>query len=124
MLPPKYAHIPWVRVRGSDGLDNAHDHSRSSKQGSGILRGERVGYFPRADQHAGNRRNRHGFSISALGVSTVALESISKKPATRCALSVGDIIRRHDGKSYIVCKVWFDDKTGHWIADESPLQEL
>jgi hypothetical protein len=65
-----------------------------------------------------------GFSISALGVSTVALESISKKPATRCALSVGDIIRRHDGKSYIVCKVWFDDKTGHWIADESLLQQL
>jgi hypothetical protein len=65
-----------------------------------------------------------GFSISALGVSTVALESISKRPATRCALSVGDIIRRHDGKNYIVCKVWFDEKTGHWIADESPLQEL
>jgi hypothetical protein len=65
-----------------------------------------------------------GLSISALGVSTVALESISKKPATRCALSVGDTIRRHDGKSYIVCKVWFDEKTGHWIADESPLEEL
>jgi hypothetical protein len=65
-----------------------------------------------------------GFSISALGVSTVALESVSKRPATRCALSVGDIIRRHDGKSYIVYKVWFNKKTGHWIADESPLQEL
>ena len=65
-----------------------------------------------------------GLSISALGVSTVALESLSKRPATRCALSVGDIIRRHDGKSYIVCKVWFNEKTGHWIADESPLKEL
>jgi hypothetical protein len=65
-----------------------------------------------------------GFSISALGVSIVALGSITKRPATRCALSVGDIIRRHDGKSYIVRKVWFDGKTGHWIADESPLQEL
>jgi hypothetical protein len=65
-----------------------------------------------------------GFSILALGVSTVALESINKRPATRCALSVGDIIRRHDGKSYIVNKVWFDGKTGHWIADESPLEEL
>jgi hypothetical protein len=65
-----------------------------------------------------------GFSILALGVSTMALESVSKRPATRCALSVGDIIRRHDGKSYIVCKVWFNEKTGHWIADESPLEEL
>jgi hypothetical protein len=54
----------------------------------------------------------------------MALESVSKRPATRCALSVGDIIRRHDGKSYIVCKVWFNEKTGHWIADESPLKEL
>jgi hypothetical protein len=54
----------------------------------------------------------------------MALESVRKTPATRCALSVGDIIRRHDGKSYIVRKVWFDGKTGHWIADESPLQEL
>jgi hypothetical protein len=62
-----------------------------------------------------------GFSILALGVSTTALESVRKTPATRCALSVGDIIRRHDGKSYIVCKVWFNEKTGHWIADESPL---
>jgi hypothetical protein len=43
---------------------------------------------------------------------------------TRCALSVGDIVRRHDGKSYIVDKVWFNEKTGHWIADESPLEEL
>jgi hypothetical protein len=65
-----------------------------------------------------------GFSILALGVSVMALESVSKKPATRCALSVGDIIRRHDGKSYIVCKVWFDGKTRHWIADESPLEGL
>jgi hypothetical protein len=65
-----------------------------------------------------------GFSISALGVSIMALESVSKTPATRCALSVGDIIRRHDGKSSIVCKVWFDGKTGHWIADESPLEKL
>jgi hypothetical protein len=65
-----------------------------------------------------------GFSILALAVSTMALESVSKKPATRCALSVGDIIRRHDGKSYIVNKVWFDGKTGHWIADESRLEEL
>jgi hypothetical protein len=65
-----------------------------------------------------------GFSILALGVSTMALESVSKRPVTRCALSVGDIIRRHDGKSYIVRNVWFDGKTGHWIADESPLQEL
>ena len=54
----------------------------------------------------------------------MALESVSKTPATRCALSVGDIIRRHDGKSSIVCKVWFDGKTGHWIADESPLEKL
>ncbi len=54
----------------------------------------------------------------------MALESVSKRPATRCALSVGDIIRRHDGKSYIVRKVWFNEKIGHWIADESPLQEL
>jgi hypothetical protein len=54
----------------------------------------------------------------------MALESVSKRPATRCALSVGDIIRRHDGTSYIVRKVWFNEKTGHWIADESPLQEL
>jgi len=52
------------------------------------------------------------------------LESVSKTPATRSALSVGDIIRRHDGKSYIVCKVWFNEETGHWIADESPLEEL
>jgi hypothetical protein len=65
-----------------------------------------------------------GFSILALGVSTVALESVSKRTATRCALSAGDIIRRHDGKSYVVVKVWFSEKTGHWIADESPLQEL
>ena len=65
-----------------------------------------------------------GFSISALGVSTMALDSVSKKPATHCALSVGDIILRHDGKSYIVDRVWFDGKTGHWIADESPLKEL
>jgi len=65
-----------------------------------------------------------GFSILALGVSIMALESVSKRPATRCALSVGDIMRRHDGKSYIVCRVWFDGKTGHWIADESPLEEL
>jgi hypothetical protein len=60
----------------------------------------------------------------ALGVSTTALESVMKTSATRCALSIGDIIRRHDGKSYIVNKVWFDGKTGHWIADESPLEEL
>ena len=65
-----------------------------------------------------------GFSILALGVSTMALESVSKTTATRCALSVGDIIRRHDGKSYIVDKVWFNEKNGHWIADESPLEEL
>ena len=65
-----------------------------------------------------------GFSILALGVSTMALESVRKTPATRCALSVGDIIRRQDGKSYVVNKVWFDGKTGHWIADESPLEEL
>jgi hypothetical protein len=65
-----------------------------------------------------------GFSILALGVSTMALESVGKTPATRCALSVGDMIRRHDGKSSIVCKVWFDGKTGHWIADESPLEKL
>ena len=65
-----------------------------------------------------------GFSILALGVSTMALESVMKTSATRCALSVGDIIRRHDGKSYIVNKVWFDGKTGHWIADESPMEEL
>jgi hypothetical protein len=65
-----------------------------------------------------------GFSILALGVSTMALESVMKTPATRCAFSVGDIIRRHDGKSYIVNKVWFDGKTGHWIADESPMEEL
>ena len=65
-----------------------------------------------------------GFSILALGVSTMALESVMKTSATRCALSVGDIIRRHDGKSYIVNKVWFDGKTGHWIADESPVEEL
>jgi hypothetical protein len=65
-----------------------------------------------------------GFSILALAVSTMTLESVSKKPATRCAFSVGDIIRRHDVKSYIVNKVWFDGKTGHWIADESPLEEL
>jgi hypothetical protein len=65
-----------------------------------------------------------GFSILALGVSTMALESVRKTPATRCALSVGDIIRRHDGKSYVVNKVWFDGKTGHWIADESPMEEL
>jgi hypothetical protein len=65
-----------------------------------------------------------GFSILALGVATMALGSVSKTPATRCALSVGDIIQRHDGKSSIVCKVWFDGKTGHWIADESPLEEL
>ena len=65
-----------------------------------------------------------GFSILALGVSTMALESVMKTSATRCALSVGDIIRRHDGKSYVVNKVWFDGKTGHWIADESPLEEL
>ena len=51
----------------------------------------------------------------------MALESVTKTAATRCALSVGDIIRRHDGKSYIVNKVWFDGKTGHWIADESPM---
>ena len=62
-----------------------------------------------------------GFSILALGVSTMAPESVTKTPATRCALSVGDIIRRHDGKSYVVNKVWFDGKTGHWIADESPM---
>ena len=62
-----------------------------------------------------------GFSILALGVSTMALESVRKTPATRCALSVGDIIRRHNGKSYVVNKVWFDGKTGHWIADESPM---
>ena len=61
-----------------------------------------------------------GDTILALGVSIMALESVTKTPATRCALSVGDIIRRHDGKSYIVNKVWFDGKTGHWIADESP----
>ena len=54
----------------------------------------------------------------------MALESVSKTPATRCALSVGDIIRRPDGKSSVVCEVWFDGKAGHWIADESPLQEL
>jgi hypothetical protein len=65
-----------------------------------------------------------GFSILALGVSVMALESVSKTPATRCALSVGDIIRRPDGKSSVVCEVWFDGKAGHWIADESPLQEL
>jgi hypothetical protein len=65
-----------------------------------------------------------GFSILALGVSTMVLESVSKTPATRSALGVGDIIRRHDGKSYIVCKVWFNKQTGHWIADESPLEEL
>ena len=65
-----------------------------------------------------------GFSILALGVSTMALESVRKTPATRSALSVGDIIRRHDGKSYVVNKVWFDGKTGHWIADESPIEEL
>jgi hypothetical protein len=65
-----------------------------------------------------------GFSILALGVSTMALESVSKRPATSCALNVGDIIRRHDGKSYIVRKVRFDGNTGHWIADESPLEEL
>ena len=65
-----------------------------------------------------------GFSILALGVSTMALESVRKTPATRCALSVGDIIRRHDGKSYVVNKVWFDGQTGHWIADESPMEEL
>ncbi len=65
-----------------------------------------------------------GFSILALGVSTMALESVRKTSATRCALNVGDIIRRHDGKSYIVNKVWFDGKTGHWIADESPMEEL
>ena len=65
-----------------------------------------------------------GFSILALGVSTMALESVMKTSATRCALSVGDIIRRHDGKSYIVNKVWFDGETGHWIADESPVEEL
>ena len=65
-----------------------------------------------------------GFSILALGVSTMALESVRKTPATRSALSVGDIIRRHDGKSYVVNKVWFDVKTGHWIADESPIEEL
>jgi hypothetical protein len=65
-----------------------------------------------------------GFSILALGVSTMALESVRKTPATRCAFSVGDIIRRHDGKSYVVNKVWFDGKTGHWIADESPMEEL
>jgi hypothetical protein len=64
-----------------------------------------------------------GFFILALGVSTMALESVSKTPATRCALSIGDI-RRHDGKSYIVDKVWFNEKTGYWIADESPLKEL
>jgi hypothetical protein len=56
--------------------------------------------------------------------STITLESVSKRLATHCALSVGDIIQRHDGKSYIVRKIWFDEKTGHWIADESPLQEL
>ena len=65
-----------------------------------------------------------GFSILALGVSTKVLEPVSKTPATRSALSVGDIIRRHDGKSYIVRKVWFNKQTGHWIADESPLKEL
>ena len=65
-----------------------------------------------------------GFSILALGVSTMALESVRKTPATRCAFSVGDIIRRHDGKSYVVNKVWFDVKTRHWIADESPMEEL
>jgi hypothetical protein len=65
-----------------------------------------------------------GFSILALGVSTMALESVRKTPATRCAFSVGDVIRRHDGKSYVVNKVWFDGKTGHWIADESPMEEL
>ena len=54
----------------------------------------------------------------------MALESVRKTPATRSALSVGDIIRRHDGKSYVVNKVWFDVKTGHWIADESPIEEL
>jgi hypothetical protein len=64
-----------------------------------------------------------GFSILVLGVSIMALESVSETPATRCALSVGDI-RHHDGKSYIVDKVWFDGKTGHWIADESPLEQL
>jgi hypothetical protein len=65
-----------------------------------------------------------GFSTLALGVSTMALESVRKTPATRCALSVGDIIQRHDGKSYVVNKVWFDGKTGHWIADESPTEEM
>jgi len=54
----------------------------------------------------------------------MALESVSKRPATRCALSVVDIIRRLDGKSYIVRKVSLNEKIGHWIADESPLQEL
>jgi hypothetical protein len=49
---------PRVGVRGSDGLDNAHDHSRSSEQGSGIhRRRKRVRYFQSTYQHAGNRRN-------------------------------------------------------------------
>jgi hypothetical protein len=47
-------------VRGSDGLDNAHDHSRSSEQGSGIhRRRKRVRYVPRTDQHTSSRRHCH-----------------------------------------------------------------
>ena len=76
MLPAEYTYFPWVRVRGSDGLDNVDDHSRSSKQGSGLLRRECVGQFPRADHYARNRRNRHSPCRSARGTTRNAAPPI------------------------------------------------
>jgi len=56
---------PSAGIGRRNDLDNAHDYSRSSRQGSGIPRWSCFWYFPRTDQHPSNRRNRNSTGHSA-----------------------------------------------------------
>ncbi len=67
VLSPEHAYSSGVRVSGSDGLDGVDHDCRSRECHDRIPRGERVWYFPRTDQHASNRRNRHSPGHSARG---------------------------------------------------------
>jgi hypothetical protein len=68
MLPTDRACTAAKRgVRRRNGLDNAHDYSRSSKQRSGIPRGSCLRNVPCADQHGDQQWIGDGPSRSARG---------------------------------------------------------
>jgi hypothetical protein len=61
---PQAAPAPG-RGQGRDVLDSVEHDCRSREQDNRMGRRKRVRYFPRADQHARNRRNCHGLGRSA-----------------------------------------------------------